>query len=63
MAARLLGLRFRIPPEAQMSVSVECCLLSDRGLYDGPIPRPAEFYRLCMSLSVIMCNNTTLHLK
>jgi hypothetical protein len=27
-AARLLGLRFRIPPEAWMSVSCECCALS-----------------------------------
>jgi hypothetical protein len=28
VAARLLGLWFRIPPEAWMSVSCECCVLS-----------------------------------
>jgi len=38
VAARLLGLRIRIPPEAQTSVSCECRVLSGRGLYDGPIP-------------------------
>jgi hypothetical protein len=27
-AARLLGLRVRIPPRARMSVSYDCCLLS-----------------------------------
>jgi hypothetical protein len=32
VAARLLGLRVRIPPEAWMSVSYECCVLS--GLCD-----------------------------
>ena len=37
MAARLLGLRVRIPPEARKSVSCECCVLSGRGLSDGPI--------------------------
>jgi hypothetical protein len=42
-AARLLGLRVRIPPGAWMSVSYECCVcvcvcvcvLSNRGLWDG----------------------------
>ena len=29
-ASRLLGLRVRIPPGACMSVSCECCVLSDR---------------------------------
>ena len=24
----------------------ECCVLSGRGLCDGPIPRPGEFYRV-----------------
>ena len=24
----------------------ECCVSSGRSLYDGPIPRPEEFYRL-----------------
>ena len=46
-AAYLLGLRFRIPPRAWMSVSCECCVLSGRCLCDGPITCPEESYRLC----------------
>jgi hypothetical protein len=38
--SRLLGLRFRIPPGAWASVSCECCVLSGRGLCDGPISYP-----------------------
>jgi len=38
--SRILGLPFLIP-----SVSFECCLLSGRGLCDGPISRPDEIYR------------------
>jgi hypothetical protein len=45
-AARLFALRVRTPPEAWVSVSCECCMLSGRGLCDGPIPRPEESYRL-----------------
>jgi len=37
-AARLLGLRVRIPLGAWMFVSCECCLLSGRGLCDGADP-------------------------
>jgi hypothetical protein len=33
-----------------MFVSCEYCVLSGRGLCDGPIPRPEEYYRLCVSL-------------
>jgi hypothetical protein len=40
--ARLLRLRVRIPPVAWMSISCECCVLSNRGLCNGPITRPAE---------------------
>jgi hypothetical protein len=36
-AVRLLELRVPIPPGAWMSVSCECCVLSRRGLCDGPI--------------------------
>ena len=37
-----------------MSVSCECCMLSGRGLCDGPISRPEKSYRLrCVSLCVI----------
>jgi hypothetical protein len=41
-AVRLLGFWARIPPRAWMSVSWECFVLSGRGLYDGPIPRPED---------------------
>ena len=42
-----------------MSVSCERCVLSGRGLCDGPIPRSEESYRvLCVSLSVTKCNKT-----
>jgi len=46
VAARLLGLWVQIPPGAWMSVSCECCVLSGRGLCDGLITHPEEFYRL-----------------
>jgi hypothetical protein len=53
-AARLLGLQVRIPPGAWLSVSCECCVLSGRGLYDGPLTRPAESYRLwCVTMSKV----------
>ena len=42
-AARLMGLRVRIPPE---EVFCECCVLSGRGLCVGPITRAEESYRL-----------------
>jgi len=45
-AARLLGLRVRIQPVSWLSVSCKCCILSRRILYDRPIPRPEECYRL-----------------
>ena len=45
-AARLLGLRVRMPPGAWMSVCSECCVLSGRGLYVGQITRPEESYRV-----------------
>ena len=43
-AARLQGLRVRIPPAAWMSVCCECCVLPGKGLCDGPITRPEESY-------------------
>jgi hypothetical protein len=45
-AARLLGLRVRIPPRAWIYVSCECCILSGRGLCDGLITRLEESYRV-----------------
>jgi hypothetical protein len=52
---RLLGLGVRIPPEAWISVSCECRVLSGRGLCVWLITRPEESYRLwCVWLSVIV---------
>jgi hypothetical protein len=45
-ADRLLGLRVRIPPEAWMSFSFECCVLSGRGLCVGMITRPEKCCRV-----------------
>jgi hypothetical protein len=45
-----------------MFVGCKCCVLSGRGLCDGPIPRPEESYRLWC---VVMCdqmNNNPVHL-
>jgi len=44
MAARLLGLRVRIPPWTCMGVCYECCMLSGRGVCVGPIIRPEDSY-------------------
>jgi hypothetical protein len=46
-AVCLVGLRVRIPQGGWMSVCCECCVLSGRGLCDGPITRPEEAYRVC----------------
>jgi hypothetical protein len=43
-AAPFLILRVRIPPEAWISVSRECCVLSSVGLCDGLVPRLEESY-------------------
>jgi hypothetical protein len=45
VAARLLGLRVRIPPGSWMS-SCECCVLSGSGLRVGLITSLEEFYRV-----------------
>ena len=55
-AARLLGLRVRIPPEAWMSVSCECRVLSGGGLCDGPIHLPEKSYGLFVCVCV--CDQT-----
>ena len=60
---RLLGLQVRIPPTAWMFVPCECCVFSDKGLCNGLKTRPAESYRLCVSLSVIKCNNDPPHVQ
>jgi len=48
-AARLLGLRFRIPRRAWISVCWECRVLSGRGLCGGPTPPPKESHRVWCS--------------
>jgi len=71
VAACLPGLRVRIPTGAWLSVSCECYVLSGRGLCDGTVPRPEEFYRAraracvcrCVSLSAIRCNKIPLRLQ
>jgi len=45
-AARLLGLRFRVPPGACICVSCECCMLSCRHLCVGLITRLEKSYRV-----------------
>jgi hypothetical protein len=45
-AARLLGLRVRIPPRAWMSVCCECCVLSGRCLCGELITCPEESFRV-----------------
>jgi hypothetical protein len=58
VAARLLGLRVRIPPVAWQSVSCECCELTGRGLCVGLMPRPEETCRVvcvCVCLCVFVC--------
>jgi hypothetical protein len=59
-ATRLLGLRVRSPLWAWMSVSYECCVLSGRSIFDGPITRPGESYRLWC---VILCDLETLRMS
>ena len=52
-AARLLRLWVRVLPGAWMSVCCECCVLSNRGLWDTLITRPEESYRLWC---VVVCD-------
>jgi hypothetical protein len=47
-AARLLGLRVRIPQEKLLPISCEFFVLSGKGLYVGPIPCPEESFRVCL---------------
>ena len=47
-APRCLGLRVQIPQGAWISVFCDCCMLSGRGLCDGPITRPEDLCLMCM---------------
>ena len=52
----------KIPAGAWMFVCCECCMLSGRGLCDGPIPRPEESYRLWCVIVCDEMNHNPLHL-
>ena len=59
----LLVLQVRIPPVVWMSVSCECCVLSVIVLCDRPIPRPGEYFSVCVCACVchvIRRNSNTL---
>ena len=56
LAARLLRLWVRIPPEAWIFVCCECCVLSGRGLCDGLIIRSEESYQIWR---VVVCDQET----
>jgi hypothetical protein len=47
-AARLFGMRVRIPPGTWMSVSCDCCVLSGRDLCVGLITRPESCWVWCV---------------
>ena len=55
--ACLLGMRVRIPPGAWVSLSCKCCVLSDRGLWDGADHSSRGVLPIVICLSVIRCNN------
>jgi hypothetical protein len=42
----LAGIAGSNPAGARLSISCECCVLSGRGLCDGPITRTEESYRV-----------------
>jgi hypothetical protein len=47
-AARLLGLRVRIPSKSWLSLSYECCVSSGGNQCKGPIISPEESCRVCV---------------
>ena len=55
------------PNGVWVCICCEYCVLSCRGLCDGTIPRPEDFWRcvlcVCVPLSVIMCSNNPIHLQ
>jgi hypothetical protein len=48
VVAHLLGLWVWFLPEAWMSVSFECCVLSGGGICNGPIHRPEMYQWICV---------------
>jgi hypothetical protein len=73
----LAGIAGSNPAECMAVCHCECCVLSGRGLCDGPITRPEESYCVCVcvcmcvcvcvcewvSLNATRCNNNPLHLQ
>ena len=63
----LAGIARSNPARAWVSVTCDYCMLSGRGLCNGPIPRPEESNRVyvcvCVLLSVIIYNSNSLHLQ
>jgi hypothetical protein len=53
-SARIVGLN--APGRmVDVSFSCECCVMSGRGLCDGPIPCPEESYHVCVCMCVCVC--------
>jgi hypothetical protein len=59
----LAGIAGSNPVGVWMFVCCDCCVLSGKGLCDGPIPPPGDSYRLCVCHRVIKCNSSPLHLQ
>jgi hypothetical protein len=58
-AARFQGLQVRVLLKAWISLSFERCVLSGRGLSDGPINYPEESCRVSMYVCVRACVRMT----
>jgi hypothetical protein len=56
----LAGMAGSNPVVAWMSVSCGCCVLSGRGLRDGPITRPEECPTVCVCVCVCDFENSTM---
>jgi len=59
----LAGFAGSNPAGAWMFVSCECCVLSGRGVCNGPICRQEESYRcvcVCVFVCVMECNHVQL---
>ena len=59
----LVGIAGSNSAGAWISLSFECCVLSGRGLCDGPIPHPEKSYRSACVLQVWSMQQWTLHLQ
>jgi len=64
------GPRVRIPLGVWISSSCEFCVLSGRGVCNGPVPCPVEFYGVCVcvcacvhAMVIIKCNGSPLPLR